>query len=191
MKNNELVIGVTGASGTIFAYKLLNALRDAEIRTHLIMSSAALITMKAETDFSTADFQALASYNHNIHNISATIASGSYKTMGMVIVPCSIKTMSEIASGVTSNLISRAADVVLKERRKLVLMVRETPFHSGHLRNMLQLSEMGAIIAPPIPAFYHRPKDIDEMINHSVSRILDLFDIEHDFAKRWGGLNHK
>lgn len=185
----KLIIGISGASGAIYGIRLLQALKEAKIQTHLIISKAAKITISQETGIKVSTVAKLADFNYNIDDIGASIASGSYKTLGMVILPCSIKTMSEIATGVTGNLISRAADVVLKERRKLVLAVREAPLHLGHLRSMVCLAEMGAIIAPPMPAFYPLPKSIDEIINHSVGRILDLFEIETNLAHRWDGLS--
>lgn len=187
MKNNKLIIGISGASGAIYGIRLLEVLRDSDIETHLIISKSAGITITQETDYKVSDVQKLADVCYNADDIGAAISSGSFKTMGMVIAPCSVKSMSEIATGVTSNLISRAADVVLKERRKLVLAVRETPFHLGHLRTMASLSEMGAMIVPPLPAFYPNPKTIDELVNHSVGRLLDIFDIESDLVKRWKG----
>ena len=166
---------------------MLELLRDTDIETHLVISRSAEMTLAYETDFTTKDIRALATVNHPNSDIGATISSGSFRTMGMVVAPCSIKTMSEIATGVTSSLLSRAADVVLKERRRLVLAVRETPLHGGHLRPMAQLSDMGAIIAPIMPAFYNRPKTVDDIINHTVGRLLDLFGIETDVVRRWEG----
>ena len=185
---NKLIVGISGASGAVYAIRLLGALKKAGIETHLVISKAAAITIHLETDWKVSDVMKLADFTYNIEDIGGSIASGSFKNMGMVIMPCSIKTMSEIATGVTGNLLSRAADVVLKERRKLVLSVRETPLHIGHLRSMMSLTEMGAIIAPPLHAFYPQPKTIDEIIDHSVGRVLDLFDIESDLVKRWQGI---
>ncbi len=184
----RLIVGISGASGAIYGIALLEALRALSIESHLVMSKSAHLTITSETPFSLEDVQRKADVVYQVADVGATIASGSFKTMGMVIAPCSVRTMSEIATGVTSSLLTRAADVVLKERRKLVLMVRETPFHTGHLRTMLQLSEMGAIIAPPLPAFYIRPKNVDSLVNHSIGRILDLFDIDNALAHRWKGL---
>jgi 4-hydroxy-3-polyprenylbenzoate decarboxylase len=155
--------------------------------THLVISRSAEMTLAYETDFTTKDIRALAAVNHPNSDIGATISSGSFRTMGMVVAPCSIKTMSEIATGVTGSLLSRAADVVLKERRRLVLAVRETPLHGGHLRTMTQLADIGAIIAPIMPAFYNRPKTVDDIINHTVGRLLDLFGIDTAVVKRWQG----
>jgi 4-hydroxy-3-polyprenylbenzoate decarboxylase len=184
----RLIIGISGASGVAYGVRLLELLKDTDIETHLVVSKAAKLTLASEMDISFEDVCALADQVHAAKNIGATIASGSYKTLGMIVAPCSIKTLSEIATGVTSSLMTRAADVVLKERRKLVLMVRETPFHTGHLRTMTALSEMGAIIAPPLPALYQKPASIDEMISQSAARVLDLFDIEVESIQRWQGL---
>jgi len=183
----RLVIGISGASGAIYGVRMLELLRDTDIETHLVISRSAEMTLAYETDFTTKDVRALASVNHPNSDIGATISSGSFRTMGMVVAPCSIKTMSEIATGVTSTLMSRAADVVLKERRRLVLALRETPLHGGHLRTMTQLADMGAILAPVMPAFYNRPKTIDDIVNHTVGRLLDLFGIENAAVKRWHG----
>ena len=190
----RLIVGISGASGAIYGIKMLEALQSEDIaknvETHLVVSNAAKITLTAELNMKISDVQHLADYYHNITDIGASIASGSFKTMGMVIAPCSVNSMSEIATGITSNLLSRAADVVLKERRKLVLMVRETPLHTGHLRTMTKLSEMGAILAPPLPAFYTKPETIEQLVNHSVGRILDLFDIDSSLVSRWNGLKN-
>ena len=180
-----LVIGISGASGVIYGVRLLELLRDLAIPTHLVMSRSAEITLAHETDLKIADVRALATTVHQPTDIAAAIASGSCRTRGMIIAPCSMRSMAEIATGVTSGLLTRAADVTLKERRRLVLMVRETPLHTGHLRAMTQLSEMGAIIAPPVPAFYARPTSIDAMIDHTIGRVLDLFDIDAGTVKRW------
>ena len=184
----RLIVGITGASGAIYGIRILQALQGSGIETHLVMSESARITLAAESDMSSADVEALASVVHNVRNIGATVSSGSFRTMGMVVAPCSIRTLSEIAWGTTSTLITRAADVVLKERRRLVLMLRETPLHAGHLQSMLQATNSGAIIMPPVPAFYARPKTLDDIVNHSVGRVLDLFDIETDLVARWNGL---
>jgi 4-hydroxy-3-polyprenylbenzoate decarboxylase len=181
-----LIIGLSGASGVVYGVRTLEVLRAQAIETHLVMSRAAELTLAYETDFRGADVRALATQSHAIGDIGASISSGSFRTRGMLIAPCSIRTMSEIASGVTTTLLTRAADVVLKERRRLVLMVRETPLHAGHLRTMLQLSEMGAIIAPPVPAFYARPKSVEDIVSQTVGRALDLFDIDTDSTQRWG-----
>ena len=183
----RLVIGISGASGAIYGIRMLELLRGTDIETHLVISRSAEMTLAYETDFTTKDVRALAVVNHPNSDIGATISSGSFRTMGMVVAPCSIKTMSEIATGVTSTLLSRAADVVLKERRRLVLAVRETPLHGGHLRTMTQLADMGAIIAPIMPAFYNRPKTVDDIVNHTVGRLLDLFGIDTAVVKRWQG----
>ena len=187
MTNNSkrLIIGISGASGIEYGLRLLEILKGLNVETHLIMSKAAMVTTGLETSIKVSDINKLADMIHKVDDIGASIASGSFKTDGMLIVPCSVKTMSEINSGVTSTLLTRAADVVLKERRKLVLMVRETPFHLGHLKTMTSLTEMGAIIAPPVPAFYTKPASIDEMIEQTLARLLDLFDIEIASLKRW------
>jgi flavin prenyltransferase len=191
MKKNEggrrLVVGISGASAVIYGVRMLELLRKIDIETHLVMSRSAEMTLAYETDFSPKEVRALASVTHPIADIGAAISSGSFATMGMVIVPCSIRTMSEIATGVTSTLLTRAADVALKERRRLVLALRETPLHSGHLRNMATLSDIGAIVAPIVPAFYNRPKTVDDIINHTVGRLLDLFGIETGIVRRWQG----
>jgi len=185
---DRLIIAITGSSGTIYGMRLLQALKDSDIETHLVMSDSARITMAAETDFTPADVESLATHVHATKNIGASIASGSFRTRGMVIAPCSVRTLSDIAWGSTGNLISRAADVVLKERRRLVLLVRETPLHAGHIKTMAQATENGAIIMPPVPAFYAKPQTIDDIVNHTVGRVLDLFDIENTLMKRWNGL---
>jgi flavin prenyltransferase len=183
----RLVVGISGASGVVYGIRTLELLRQMEIETHLVMSKSAEMTLAYETDMKSKDIKALASVTHPIGDIGASISSGSFHTMGMLVVPCSIKTMSEIATGVTSSLLSRAADVVLKEKRRLVLAVRETPLHGGHLRTLSTLSDMGAVIAPIVPAFYNRPKTVDDIINHTVGRLLDLFGIDTKVVKRWEG----
>lgn len=185
-KTQRLVVGISGASGIIYGVRLLELLRDQPIETHLVMSKSAELTLNYELDMSADEVRGLADQVHAIKNVGASIASGSFPALGMIIAPCSVRTMSEIATGTTSSLLTRAADVTLKERRKLVLMVREAPLHTGHLRTMTALSEMGAIIAPPMPAFYARPQTIDDLVNHSVARVLDLFDIDTQGIKRWG-----
>ena len=180
-----MIVGISGASGPIYGVRLLQLLRELGIPTHLVMSRSSEIAVAHETDLKLADIKALATYVHAPHDIAASISSGSFRTRGMIVAPCSIRSMSEIASGVTSSLLTRAADVVLKERRRLVLMVRETPLHTGHLRSMTQLSEMGAIIAPPVPAFYARPESIADIVAQSVGRVLDLFDIDVGSVRRW------
>ena len=184
----RLIVGISGASGIVYGVRILQVLQHSGIETHLVMSDSARMTLSTELDMGVKEVEALATEVHSAKNIGATIASGSFKTMGMVVAPCSIKSLSEIAYGMTGGLLSRAADVVLKERRRLVLMIRETPLHSGHLRTMLQASENGAILMPPVPALYARPKSIDDMVNHTVGRCLDLFDIETDLVKRWAGM---
>ncbi len=186
MVNDRLVIGMSGASGVIYGIRLLEALRPLPIETHLVMSKSAELTLAYETERKVAEVQALADVCHPVADVGASIASGSYRTLGMVIAPCSIRSMAEIATGVTSSLLTRAADVALKERRRLVLMVRETPLHSGHLRNLLALSEMGAVIAPPVPAFYAMPQSVDDLVDQSVGRVLDLFELDSPLVKRWG-----
>ena len=181
----RLIVGISGASGVAHGIRLLELLGPTDIETHLVMSKAAEMTLAYETDYSAADVRALASVSHASADVGAGPASGSFRSLGMVVAPCSIRSMSEIATGVTSGLLTRAADVMLKERRRLVLMIRETPLHAGHLRNMTKLAELGAIIAPPVPAFYPRPDTIDEMVDHTVGRILDLFDIDIGTVERW------
>jgi len=183
----RLVIGISGASGAIYGIRMLEMLKETDIETHLVMSKSAEMTVVYETDYKPKDLKALASVVHPAADIGASISSGSFPTLGMVILPCSIRTMSEIATGVTSSLVSRAADVVLKEKRRLVLGVRETPLHGGHLRTLVTLSDMGAVIAPIMPAFYNKPKTVDDIINHTVGRLLDLFGIETKLVKRWEG----
>lgn len=186
MSKQKLIVGISGASGIIYGIRMLEALRASNVETHLVMSKSAELTLSYESDLRADDVKALADHWYPVKDVGAAVSSGSFPTTGMVIAPCSVRTMSEIATGVTSSLLTRAADVVLKERRKLVLMVRETPFHTGHLRTMTALSEMGAIIAPPLPAMYTRPESVDDIINHSVGRVLDLFELENDLVNRWG-----
>jgi len=185
---NRLIVGISGASGVIYGVRMLDALRELGVESHLVVTRAALLTLSQETDLSADDLMGRADVTHRLNDVGATIASGSFRTMGMVIAPCSVRTMSEIATGVTSTLLTRAADVVLKERRPLVLMVRETPLHLGHLRTMTALAEMGAVIAPPLPAFYTRPSSIDQIVDQSVGRALDLFGLDWSAVRRWGGL---
>lgn len=185
MNSLRLIIGISGASGARYGIRLLEVLRPMTIETHLVMSRAAGITLKEETGLSVSDVRSMADHSYSPDDIAAPISSGSFQTLGMIVAPCSVKSMAEIASGVTSTLLSRAADVVLKERRKLVLMVRETPLHIGHLRNLTAVAEMGAIVAPPVPAFYAKPETIDDIVNHSIGRVLDLFDIDAGLVKRW------
>jgi 4-hydroxy-3-polyprenylbenzoate decarboxylase len=186
MTQAPLIVGISGASGVLYGIRLLTALRALGVESHLIMSRSAEITLAYETDLKVEDVYALADVVHAPQDIAAAPSSGSFRTRGMVVAPCSVRSMSEIASGITSTLLTRAADVTLKERRRLVLMVRETPLHTGHLRTMTTLSEIGAIIAPPVPAFYTRPDSILDLIDHSVGRVLDLFDLDTGKLKRWG-----
>ncbi len=183
---SRLIVGISGASGIAYGVRLLETLRPLAVETHLVMSRSAEVTLAHETRLKVADVRALADVVHPPQDIGAAISSGSFKTMGMVIAPCSIRTLSEIVTGVTSTLLTRAADVVLKERRRLVLMVRETPLHLGHLRSMTAATEMGAIVYPPVPALYAKPDSVDAMIDHTVGRVLDLFGIETGLVKRWG-----
>jgi len=183
----RLVVGISGASGVIYGVRLLELLRETDVETHLVMSKSAELTLAYETDFKPKDVKAMASVNHPATDIGAAISSGSFPTMGMVIAPCSIRTMSEIATGVTSSLLSRAADVVLKEKRRLVLALRETPLHGGHLRTMTTLADIGAVVAPIVPAFYTKPKSVDDIVNHTVGRLLDFFGIETKVVRRWQG----
>jgi flavin prenyltransferase len=182
----RLIVGISGASGVIYGVRLLQLLRNAGVETHLVMSKTAEVTFAHETSLKIADVKALAHTHHRIDDMAASISSGSFRTAGMIVAPCSVRSMSEIASGVTTTLLTRAADVTLKERRRLLLMVRETPLHTGHLRTMTALSEMGAVIAPPVPAFYAKPDTLEDMINHTVGRALDLFDIDVGVVERWG-----
>lgn len=190
-QTRRLVIGITGASGAIYGIRLLELLRETDIETHLVISPSARITMATETDRKIAEVEALADVLHSHQDIGAACSSGSFDTLGMVVAPCSIKTMAEIATGVTSNLISRAADVALKERRRLVLMLRETPLHLGHIRSMASVTEAGAIVYPPVPAFYAKPQSLDDMVNHTVGRVLDLFGVDLGVVKRWNGVQKR
>jgi flavin prenyltransferase len=184
----QIVVGITGATGVVYGIRLLKVLKDLDIQTHLILSDAAKQVILIESDMSVADVESLASEVYSIHNIAASLSSGSFKTHGMVIVPCTMKTLSAVANSYSDNVMVRAADVTLKERRKLVLVVRETPFHKGHIDLMGRVVEMGGIIMPPIPAFYHGPKKIEDLIDHTVGKILDLMDIDHGLYKRWEGI---
>jgi 4-hydroxy-3-polyprenylbenzoate decarboxylase len=186
-KQRRLIIGISGASGIIYGVRALQLLQNSDIETHLVMSKSAEMTLAYETDLQPASLRALASKHYQVSNIGASISSGSFVTMGRLILPCSVRTMSEIATGVTSSLLTRAADVVLKERRNLVLAVRETPLHVGHLRTMTQLAEMGAIVAPIVPAFYNRPQSVADIVNQTVGRLLDLFGIDTGIVRRWTG----
>ena len=183
----RIVVGITGASGVVYGIRLLQILRELGIGTHLVMSQAAQITLAMESDMKIAEVQALADVVHSNKDVGAACSSGSFRTLGVIVAPCSVKTLAEIATGVTSTLISRAADVTLKERRRLVLMLRETPLHLGHIRAMAAATEAGAIICPPVPAFYARPQSLDEMVDHTLGRVLDLFDIDAGLAHRWTG----
>jgi 4-hydroxy-3-polyprenylbenzoate decarboxylase len=182
----RLIVGITGASGVIYGIRLLQALRPLPVETHLVMTKTAEVTLAHETDFKVKDVKALADVVHSPTDLAAPVSSGSFRTLGMVIAPCSMRSLGEIATGISTSLLSRAADVVLKERRKLVLMVRETPLHAVHLRNMVTVAELGAIVAPAMPAFYSRPATVEDIVDHSVGRLLDLFDLDAGIVKRWG-----
>ena len=182
----RLIVGISGASGIAYGIRVLDALKDLGVESHLVVTKAAGLTLASETDLTLDALAGRAEVVHKLADVGASIASGSFKTLGMIVAPCSVRTMSEIATGVTSTLLTRAADVTLKERRPLVLMVRETPFHLGHLRTMTALAEMGATIAPPLPAFYANPKTIEELVDQSVGRALDLFGLDWKPVKRWG-----
>ena len=183
----RLVVGISGASGAVYGVRLLELLKECGIETHLVMSRAAQTTLAYETDLKVAQVEKLATVVHSYNDIGAACSSGSFKTMGMIVAPCSIKTMSEIATGTTGNLIARSADVALKERRRVVLLLRETPLHIGHIRTMAAVTEAGAIVYPPVPAFYARPKSLADMIDHTLGRVLDLFDIDIGKVRRWTG----
>lgn len=183
----HIIVGISGASGAIYGVRLLQLLRAGGLVTHLIVSRNAVITLATETPFKLADVEALADHVHANTDLGAICSSGSFRTLGMIVAPCSVKTLSEIATGVTSHLISRAADVVLKERRRLVLLLRETPLHLGHIRSMAAVTEAGAIIYPPVPAFYAKPQSLEEMVDHTLGRVLDLFDVDTGTVKRWDG----
>lgn len=185
-KADKLVVGISGASGAMLGIRALQLLQATPVESHLIISKAAALTISSETEHRLDDVKKLADEVYVATDIGAALSSGSFKTRGMLIAPCSVKTLGEISSGVTSNLLSRAADVVLKERRRLVLMLRESPLHAGHLKNALAATEMGAIIAPPVPAFYTKPANIDDLVTQTVARALDLFDIDCKGIKRWG-----
>ncbi|MES2741581.1 MAG: UbiX family flavin prenyltransferase [Pseudomonadota bacterium] len=186
---SRLIVAITGATGAVYGVRLLQQLGALSgVESHLILSEAALLTLHQETGLQRGQVEALAHVVHKTRDVGASIASGSFQSDGMVIAPCSMKTLASVAHGLSDNLIARAADVVLKERRRLVLMVRETPLNLAHLRNMTAVTEMGGIIFPPLPSFYHHPKSIEEMVDHTLGRVLDLFDIEHAMAPRWNGL---
>ncbi len=183
-----IIVGITGATGTVYGIRLLEVLAPMkDIETHLVISEAGKKTIAHETPQSIDDIRKLASYSYDIDDIEAPISSGSFFWDGMVVAPCTIKTMSALANSYSENLLVRAGDVTLKEHRKLVLMVRETPLHLGHLRNMARLSEMGAIIMPPMPAFYHQPQTVQDIIDHTVGKVLDIFNIKHNLFRRWSG----
>ena len=187
-----LIIGITGASGAIYGIRLLEVLSASkEVETHLIISEAGEKIIRYETDWGLEQIRALADVCYDINDIGARLSSGSFKRDGMVIAPCSMKTLSALANSYTDNLITRSADIALKERKRLVLLVRETPLHLGHLRNMVRLTEIGAVVFPPIPAFYHKPGTIQELIDHTIGKVLDIFDIEHNLFPRWSGLDNK
>lgn len=186
-RTDRLIVGITGASGFVYGHRLLQLLQPLPIEVHLVVSRSAQLTMACETDLKLADVTTLADRVHKNDDIAACIASGSYRTLGMVVAPCSMKTLAEIACGTSSTLIARAADVILKERKRLVLMVRETPLTLVHLRNMTTVTEMGAIVAPPVPAFYAMPENLDQMVEHTLGRVLDLFDIDVSAVRRWTG----
>lgn len=181
----RLIIGISGASGVIYGVRLLEVLKDSDIETHLIISDAGKLIIKIETDYDVNRVLAMADFTYSNKDIAASVASGSFLTMGMVVAPCTVKTLSGIANSYTENLLIRAADVQLKEKRKLALLFRETPLHKGHLRLLIQAADIGAHIMPPVPGFYHHPKTIDDIINQSVGKVLDYIGIEHDLFKRW------
>lgn len=186
MNKPRLIIGISGASGLIYGIRLLQVLKTMPVETHLVVSRAAQLARAYETDMSAAELRSLADVYHRCSDIAAPIASGSFKTMGMIIAPCSMNSLGEIAHGMGGNLLTRAADVVLKERRRLVLMPRESPLHLSHLQNMVAITQMGGIICPPVPAFYHKPQSIMDLVNDSIARVLDLFDLDCGFLRPWG-----
>lgn len=186
MAARRLIVGISGASGVVYGVAVLDAARALGLETHLVMTRSAKVTLAHESSLKVRDVEAMADHVHAVEDIAAPISSGSFKTLGMIVAPCSIRSLSEIAHGTTSSLLSRAADVVLKERRRLVLMVRETPLHLGHLRSMVQVTEAGAIVMPPVPAFYAKPESVDDIVRHSVGRALDLFGLDVGGLKRWG-----
>ncbi|BFG81519.1 UbiX family flavin prenyltransferase [Paraburkholderia terrae] len=183
----RIVVGISGASGAIYGVRLLRLLRELEVESHLVVSRSAQVTVAQELQMRLADLQALADVNYPNTDIGAAISSGSFRVDGMIVAPCSIKTLSEVATGCTSSLLSRAADVMLKERRRLVLMVRETPLHAGHIRSLAAVTDAGAIVYPPVPAFYALPETLEQMVDHTLGRVLDLFDIESRTVRRWSG----
>ncbi|MFJ1267695.1 UbiX family flavin prenyltransferase [Legionella lytica] len=182
---SRIIVGISGASGIIYGIRLLEVLKKLPVEVHLIVSKSAQLIREYETDLSVSELKAMADVYYPWNDIGASIASGSYKTLGMIVAPCSMKTLAEIAHGISSNLIGRAADVILKERRRLVLMTRESPLHLGHLQNMVSVTQQGAIVCPVVPAFYNKPETVDDIVNHSVGRVLDLFDLDAGIVKRW------
>lgn len=184
----RIIVAITGATGVVYGVRLMQTLRSAGVETHCLISDAGVLNLHQELALKRKDAEAYADVVHNVRDVGASIASGSFQSNGMIIAPCSMKTLAAVAHGLSDNLITRAADVVLKERRRLVLMVRETPFNLAHLRNMTAVTEMGGIIFPPLPGFYHRPASIEEMVDHTVGRVLDLFSVEHQLTPRWSGL---
>lgn len=187
ISRRRIIVGVSGATGIVYAERLLQVLRELGVETHLVITKPGELTIAHEWWGSSKDLRALADVTYPVADIGAAIASGSFRTMGMIVAPCSVRTLSEIATGVTSNLLTRAADVCLKERRRLVLMVRETPLHAGHLKSMLTVTEMGGIIAPPVPAFYTKPETLDALVDQTIGRVLDLFDLDNFLVERWEG----
>jgi 4-hydroxy-3-polyprenylbenzoate decarboxylase len=189
MPSRRLIVAITGATGAVYGVRLLQILRSTpNVESHLLISDAGVLNLHQELDLGRKDVEALADVTYSVRDVGAAIASGSFQSDGMVIAPCSMKTLAAVAHGLSDNLLTRAADVVLKERRRLVLMVRETPFNLAHLRNMTAITEMGGIVFPPLPAFYHRPQTIEEMVDHTVARVLDLLDVSHALAPRWSGM---
>ena len=188
MKKSKLIVAISGATGSIYGVRILQHLKALGVESHLLISSAGVLNLKAELDMSREQVEALATQVHATRDVGASIASGSFATDGMVVAPCSMKTLAAVAHGLSDNLITRAADVCLKERRRLVLMVRETPFNLAHLRNMTAITEMGGIIYPPLPGFYHRPQSIEELVDHTVGRVLNLLGIEQTLSPEWQGL---
>jgi flavin prenyltransferase len=182
----RMVVGISGASGFTYGVRLLQLLAELDIETHLTISRSAMLTMVHETHYKLADVTSLVDFTYRCDDMAAAVSSGSFRALGMIVAPCSMKTLAEIATGMSSSLISRAADVTLKERRPLVLLARETPYTLAHLRNMTAVTEMGAIVAPPVPAFYARPASLDQMIDHTIGRVLDLFGLEAGVVRRWG-----
>lgn len=188
-RKRRLIVAITGATGAVYGVRLLRALRDMpDIETHLVVSNAGAITLRHEMNMTAADLVLLAHAVHDVHDLGAPIASGSFQAEAMVVAPCSMKTLAAIAHGLSDNLIARAADVTLKERRRLLLLARETPLHLAHLRNMTAATEMGAIVFPPLPSFYHQPQTIDQLVDHTVGRVLDMMNLPNDLVKRWDGL---